>query len=112
MGRIELAWLDVQGAWGSNQLPLALGRDNEAQFVVNDPRVSRIHAQIEWRNGVFALTDMSSYGTWVRFDGSGTELALRRQECVLHGSGEIALGAPFSDFSVPTVSFRLTGAAL
>ncbi len=110
-GRIELAWLDVQGAWGSEQLPLALGRDSEAQFVVNDPRVSRIHAQIEWRNGVFALTDMSSYGTWVRFDGSATELALRRQECILHDSGEIALGAPFSDFSVPTVSFRLTGAA-
>jgi predicted component of type VI protein secretion system len=75
--------------------------------VVNDQRVSRIHAKIEWRNGTFVLVDASSYGTWVRFNGSETELPLRREECVLHGEGEIALGAPFSDFSVPTVSFRL-----
>ena len=35
--------------------------------------------------------------------------ALRRDECVLHGSGEIALGAPFDDFTVPTVNFALKG---
>jgi adenylate cyclase len=34
---------------------------------------------------------------------------LRRQECVLHGSGEIGLGAPLSDFSAPTISFNTTG---
>jgi len=108
LGQIELNWLDESAAFSSSELPIHLGRVSEAEFVVNDPRVSRLHAKIEWRNGAFVLSDVSSYGTWVRFAGSGTELALRRDECVLLGNGEIALGAPFSDFSVPTVSFNLS----
>ncbi len=108
-GQIELSWLDVNASFSVSELPIHLGRVNEAEFVVNDQRVSRLHAKIEWRNGTFVLSDMSSYGTWVRFTGSDTELALRRDECVLHGGGDIALGAPFSDFTVPTVSFTLSG---
>lgn len=110
LGKIELSWLDVNASFPSTALPIHLGRVDEAEFVVSDQRVSRLHARIDWRHGAFVLTDLSSYGTWVRFANSDTELALRRDECVLHGSGEIALGAPFSDFSVPTVSFRLSGA--
>lgn len=109
LGQIELSWLDVSAAFNASELPIHLGRVDDAQFVVNDPRVSRLHAKVEWRNGHFVLSDVSSFGTWVRFAGSDTELALRRQECVLHGNGEIALGASFSDFSVPTVSFNLNG---
>jgi len=112
LGQIELSWLDVNAKFKSNDLPIHLGRVVEAEFVVNDQRVSRLHAKIEWRNGTFVLSDLSSYGTWVRFTGSDTELALRRDECVLHGKGEIALGAPFSDFTVPTVSFNLSGSAV
>ena len=56
------------------------------------------------------LTDISSYGTWVRFAGGDAELALRRQDCILMGSGEIALGAPFEDFTVPVVSFEVLSA--
>lgn len=107
-GRIDLSWLDVNAAFKPANLPIHLGRDvGEAAFVVNDPRVSRLHAQIGWRDGKFVLVDVSSFGTWVRFKGNAAELALRRQECVLLSDGEIALGAPFSDFSVPTVSFHL-----
>jgi adenylate cyclase len=76
---------------------------------VNDPRVSRIHVKIIWRAGKFYLEDVSSYGTWVRFAGSDAILALRRNESVLVEGGEIALGAPFEDFTVPTVSFSITG---
>jgi adenylate cyclase len=109
-GRIDLSWLDQQKSFSSNELPIHLGRTSEAEFMVNDQRVSRLHAGIEWRNNAFILTDLSSFGTWVRFAGSQTELALRRSDCVLHGSGDIALGAPFDDFTVPTVSFTLTEA--
>jgi len=112
LGKIDLSWLDVNASFKSGDLPIHLGRVAEAEFVVNDQRVSRLHAKVEWRNNTFVLSDMSSYGTWVRFAGSGTELALRRDECVLHGNGEIALGAPFSDFTVPTVSFALSGSAV
>jgi len=106
MGAISLSWLDIDATFDSTALPIHLGRDVDAQFVVGDPRVSRLHATIAWRAGKFYLEDVSSYGTWVRFDGGDAIIALRRQECVLLGDGEIALGAPFEDFTVPTVSFK------
>jgi len=111
-GQIELAWLDVRVMFRAEELPVYLGRVDEAQFVVNDPRVSRLHARIEARQGSCVLVDVSTYGTWVRFHGTAGasgEIALRREECVLHGSGEIGLGAPLSDFSAPTISFNTTG---
>ncbi|SFC24559.1 Adenylate cyclase, class 3 [Polaromonas sp. OV174] len=103
---IELSSLDVSAAFTTMELPVFLGRDPAAQFVLQDPRVSRNHARIEWRAGKFYLEDVSSYGTWVRFSDSSAIIALRRQECVLLQEGEIALGAPFEDFTVPTVSFK------
>jgi len=108
-GRITLRCLDDEQTFESMQLPVHIGRVAEAELVVQDQRVSRLHARIEWRNGTFVLEDLSSYGTWLRFAGGGSELALRRGEAVLHGDGEIALGAPFSDFTVPTVSFVISG---
>jgi adenylate cyclase len=103
---IDLSWLDVHAIFISSDLPIFLGRDGDAHFVVQDPRVSRTHARIEWRAGKFYLEDISSYGTWVRFSDSAAVVALRRQECVLPLQGEIALGASFGDFSVPVVSFK------
>ncbi|MDB5967128.1 MAG: adenylate/guanylate cyclase protein [Polaromonas sp.] len=111
LGTLTLSWLDVNASFTSDQLPVHLGRDAEAEFVVNDPRVSRLHAKIIWRAGKFYLEDVSSYGTWVRFAGGDAIVALRRQECVLLVEGEIALGAPFEDFTVPTVSFKFPSAA-
>jgi len=107
-GEIELVWLDVQKRFRSFQLPVHIGRVSQAEFVVNDPRVSRAHARIDWRNGSIMLVDVSTYGSWVRFSGGGSDLLLRREECVLHGRGEIALGASFSDLSVPTVMFSVS----
>jgi adenylate cyclase len=113
LGQIELAWLDVRSTFRTEELPIHLGRVSDAQFVVNDPRVSRLHARIELRHGSCVLTDLSTYGTWVRFHGNGgpsQEVALRREECVLHGRGEIGLGAPLSDFTAPTIAFNTAGA--
>ena len=105
---IVLSWLDINISFSSAELPIFLGRDTSAQFVVQDPRVSRKHAQIEWRDGKFYLEDISSYGTWVRFSDSSITIALRRQECVLLQDGEMALGASFEDFTVPTVLFSFS----
>ncbi len=109
LGReIELKWLENTKRFKSFELPIQLGRVRNADFVVNDPRVSRIHARVEWRNGSVVFVDASSYGSWVRFLGArGSDVLLRREECVLHGKGELALGASFSDTSVPTVSFSI-----
>ena len=106
-GSLELRYLDQAGTFRTDQLPVHLGRAREAEFVVNDPRVSRLHARIDWRNNAFVLVDLSSYGTCVRFNGAPTELKLRRDDCVLHDGGEIALGPEFGDFSIPTVQFSL-----
>lgn len=105
LGEIDLSWLDVQASFTSADLPIYLGRVADAQFVVTDPRVSRLHAKITWRAGKFYIEDISSFGTWVRFAGAKDVVSLRRNDCVLLVPGELALGGPFEDFTVPTVSF-------
>lgn len=107
VGDISLSWLDTHKRYQSTELPIRIGRVVQADFVVSDPRVSRAHARIEWRNGSFLFVDVSSYGSWIRFSGGGSDVLLRREECVLHGQGEIALGASFADPSVPTMRFSV-----
>lgn len=107
-GQIDLACLDTCKTYRAFELPIHIGRVHQAEFVVSDPRVSRTHARIDWRNGSVMLVDVSSYGCWVRFSGGGADLLLRREECVLHGHGEIALGSSFADLSAPTVRFSVS----
>ncbi len=109
---ISLSWLNVQTDFPATELPIFIGRDEMGQFVIQDPRVSRRHAKLDWRGGQFYLEDVSSYGTWVKFTGTADVIALRRQECVLLLDGEIALGAPFEDFTVPTVAFKRSGGSI
>ena len=111
-GGIEMGWLDTSHAFNLTDLPVKIGRVPEADFVVNDPRVSRMHATIDIRSGNYVLEDVSSYGTWVRFSGVDNVISLRRQECLLHSDGEIAMGAPFTDFSSPTISFKLVDGSM
>jgi adenylate cyclase len=108
-GGVRLSWLGRERRFRMADLPIHLGRAGEAEFKVEDQRVSRIHARIEWRNGSLALADMSSYGTWVRF-AAGTVVSLRRDECALVGAGELALGAPFEDVTAPIVDFAVLAA--
>jgi adenylate cyclase len=105
---LKLTWLDQQASVVQDGDAFHLGRDDTAQFRINDPRVSRLHARIDWRDGNFVLTDMSSYGTWIRFHATSSILPLRRGGCVLVGGGEVALGASFEDFTVPTINFEVT----
>ena len=105
-GSVELAWLDEVRSFGSDETPLHIGRSPEAHCFVHDPRVSRMHARIDWRQGCFTLTDVSSFGSWVRFDGSDAEVRLRRDACMLHGSGQISLGAAFGA-GAPVLSFHI-----
>ena len=108
LGRqIELTWLETHKSFKAFELPIHIGRTRQAEFVVNDARVSRTHARVDWRNGSVVLADVSSYGCWIRFSGGGSDLLLRREECVLHGQGEISLGTPFSDLSAPIVTFSV-----
>jgi len=107
-GTIELSWQEDSLSLSSVDVPVHIGRSSGAELSISDPRVSRMHARIDWHNGAFTLTDLSSFGTWVRFEGSDTAVSLRRDGCLLHGSGQIALGMPFGA-GAPTLDFHVTG---
>lgn len=70
---------------------LSMGRVEGNDIVVVDPLVSRQHARIELRRGRFVLIDQSLNGTFVSMAGKN-EMAVRRDEFTLIGSGLIALG--------------------
>lgn len=106
VGTLELAWMDEARVFESDQVPVHIGRSPEADCFVHDPRVSRMHARVDWRHGCFTLTDVSSFGSWVRFDGSDAEVRLRRDACILHGSGQVSLGTPFGE-DAPVLEFRV-----
>jgi len=104
---IRLVWLDVDRVYAGASLPVVLGRSVQATYTIDDNRVSRSHARIDWHGGIFQLTDLSYNGTYVRFDNDPEMIGLRRGACTLHGSGVIGLGTPPSDALSPSVRFEV-----
>ena len=88
---------------------LTLGRAATASLSINDSRVSRVHATIEWRGSQFVLSDGSSFGTWVYMGNQTEPVVLRRTECYLVGHGQIALGCDRHADEAPLVLFSVTG---
>lgn len=86
---------------------LTLGRATTASLSINDSRVSRVHATIEWRGGQFILSDASSFGTWMYFGNQREPVVLRRAECYLVGQGQITLGCERDAESAPVVVFSV-----
>ncbi|MEY4756528.1 MAG: hypothetical protein RJA34_1426 [Pseudomonadota bacterium] len=107
-GQIELSWNQQSRSFRSFDLPVQMGRVAGLDVTLNDPRVSRTHARLDWRNGSIVLVDISSYGSWVRFSGGGSDVLLRRKECVLHGDGLISLGAPPGDSDEHIIRFKVS----
>lgn len=87
---------------------LTLGRATTASLSINDSRVSRSHATVEWRADHFILSDASSFGTWVYLGNQGEPVALRRTECHLVGQGQITLGCERDAENAPIVFFSVT----
>ena len=85
----------------------SVGRSSDAMLQVNDPRVSRLHATLEWRGGQFVLSDASSFGTWVYVGNQSEAMVLRRTECCLVGSGHIVLGCARVDDNAPLIAFSI-----
>jgi hypothetical protein len=104
---IRLIWGDGNRVYSGPHLPLVLGRSPQATYCVDDTRVSRLHARIDWHGGTFQLTDLSYNGTYVRFGPEEEVLSLRRSSCTLHGSGVIGLGGPPGDGYLPTIGFEV-----
>lgn len=83
---------------------VVIGRDEQADIVIEDRRASRIHARIERRRDKFVFIDQSSNGSYVTIKG-GKEIQLRREELVLHGNGSISLGHPYAKDPSEIVEF-------
>ena len=110
--QLSEASLEISIAGESRRLeprgdPITLGRSATADLHVNDARVSRLHATIEWRGGNYVLTDASSFGTWVYFGSQPEPVVLRRTECYLVGQGQIALGCDRKAEAAPVASFAV-----
>ena len=103
---IRLVWLDLNRVFASQQMPVVLGRSPQATYCVDDSRVSRSHARIDWHGGSFQLSDLSYNGTYVRFT-DGEIVSLRRGSCTLHGSGSIGLGGSPVDPTSACVRFEV-----
>jgi class 3 adenylate cyclase len=101
---LRLIWAGMQRIFASQQMPVVLGRSPQASFCVDDSRVSRSHARLDWHGGSFQITDLSYNGTYVRF-ADGEIVSLRRGSCTLHGAGSIGLGASPADPTSACVSF-------
>jgi len=104
---IRLSFLDNARVYAGPHLPIVLGRSPQATYCIDDTRVSRSHARIDWHGGSFQLTDLSYNGTYVRFGHDEEVLSLRRSSCTLHGSGVIGLGGPPNDGFLPTIAFEV-----
>jgi len=71
--------------WELGERPLAVGRDESADVVIEDEALSRRHFIISRQGGVYLLNDLNSQnGTWV--DGRRAEATpLRHHDCILAG---------------------------
>jgi predicted component of type VI protein secretion system len=99
--------MDSQRVFDNSTVPVVLGRSTQATYCIDDSRVSRSHARIDWNGGTFQLVDLSYNGTFVRFAGAPEVFTLRRGSCTLHGQGVIGLGTPPSDPTAPVVRFEV-----
>jgi class 3 adenylate cyclase len=89
--RLMLQYRGAQIILDANRGRVAVGRDDVCEVVVSGKRTSRHHARIEWRRDKFVLTDQSTNGTFVLFDGE-PEIVLKREEVPLRGRGWICFG--------------------
>jgi class 3 adenylate cyclase len=84
---------------------VTMGRDKDCDLVLRGNHVSRSHAKIEYVAGKFFLSDQSSNGTYVSFQG-GESVYLRRDKAVLHGTGTISPGVKAGPDGTDTIRFQ------
>ncbi len=107
---VRLTWLENDHIYDGGQMPVVLGRGASSHFRVDDSRVSRAHARVDWHAGGFQLTDLSYNGTYVRFGSGEGVVTLRRGSCTLNGIGSIGLGSAPDDPTAPAVHFEVLAA--
>jgi adenylate cyclase len=105
--RMDLKFQDVGIQVDQNCPSATLGRQSHNDIVVNDGRVSRTHARIEYRRGKFVLIDQSTNGTFALIQGKKS-ITLKRDEVVLLGKGIIGLGRDVTEESPLAIHYSIT----
>lgn len=105
-------WLEISAQGKTVRLDpngskISIGRASDAALTLNDKRVSRTHATIEWSAGQFVLSDNSSFGTWVYLGAQSEAMVLRRTQCFLVGNGQFVLGCDRSETEAPLIDFSV-----
>jgi adenylate cyclase len=98
-GQLTLHTKAGQFALASEQ-ELTIGRDPQCDVVIDDPRVSRFHATLEWHRGIVVLRDHSTNGSFVRHADETRAHFVRREVLRIRGTGELNFGAAAADCSV------------
>jgi len=104
--RMELKFQGLTIEVDQNRPSVTLGRQSHNDVVVNDERVSRTHARIEYRRGKFILIDQSTNGTFALIQGKKS-ITLRRDEAALLGSGIIGLGREVTNESPVAIHYSI-----
>ena len=88
--RLKLQFGEKQFEVSDSRPAISIGRLDHNDIVVDDNRVSRFHARIEYRKDKYFIIDQSTNGTYVTEDGSETVL-IQRDELQLGNSGLLDL---------------------
>ena len=104
--RLELSFAGSAFRVDIDRPSATLGRQTHNDIVVNDNRVSRSHARIEYRRGKFVLIDQSTNGTFILIQGKKS-VQIKRDEMPLLGSGVIGLGREVTPDSAMAVHFSI-----
>jgi adenylate cyclase len=70
---------------------LSFGRSSQCDVVIEDTRISRLHARFECNRDRIVLRDVSTNGTYVKFE-DGESALVRRDERQVEGNGLMCLG--------------------
>jgi hypothetical protein len=104
--KMELQFQGQRVDVDQNRPSVTLGRQSHNDVVVNDSRVSRSHARIEYRRGKFVLIDQSTNGTFALIQGKKS-INLKRDEAPLLGKGIIGLGREVTDDSPVAIHYSI-----
>lgn len=84
---------------------ISLGRDPSCKLLVENRRVSRLHARIERRDDGYYLVDTSTNGSFLTLQGR-REIMVRKHEALLDGRGIICFGSSANDTASERIEFE------
>jgi hypothetical protein len=106
---LALVYRDRPYVVDSSRETYEIGRNPTSFIVVNNDKVSRLHATIVAKDGKYVLSDQSRNGTTVKL-GDQPPVVLNRQSMTLEATGVIGLGVDAREIGndeMVLISFRL-----